>query len=476
MKYAIVIPDGCADEPQESLGGKTPLQAAHLPNMDRIARMGVVGRADNVPQPLTPASDVATLSLFGYDPLKVYTGRAPLEAVAMGVRLGPGDWAVRCNLVTVQAGLMRDFTAGHISNDEGKKLIAALQKKLGGPFSMPAPIAAPRTIEFHPGVSYRNLLVLRDIPETLEPLDTKTQPPHDIPDKPIADYLPKGWAANVFIPLMESSRAVIAESASKATQIWLWGQGRAPRLESFHAVYGKRGAIISAVDLVRGVGVLIGWDRIDVPTATGYLDTDYAAKGRAGVAALNNHDLVCVHVEAPDEASHEGRADEKVKALERIDEHIVGPLLAALPTHGDWRIVVSPDHRTTLRTKAHAYGMVPFAMAGTLVKSGGQATYDEVVAEQSPLVFDQGYRTDDSIFELRFTGRSRAAIASSPKTKLRLGSPQARCPVPVASRADRGGLFASSRACSVYPRPLACSTAADPAAAFVEQRCECNQR
>jgi 2,3-bisphosphoglycerate-independent phosphoglycerate mutase len=401
MKYAIIIPDGCADEAQESLGGRTPLQAARTPNMDRIARLGVVGRADNVPRPLTPASDVATLSLFGYDPLVVYTGRAPLEAAAMGVLLGPGDWAVRCNLVDVEDGVMRDFTAGHIDSAEGAALLATLQETIGSRLPLPAPVGGECAVEFHPGVSYRNLLVLRGLPSSVSPGETRTQPPHDIPDRPIADHLPKGWAAAVFNPLMERSRNVFREhpvnrtrrAAGKpaATQVWLWGQGRAPSLRSFVDVFGMRGAIVSAVDLVRGVGMLLGWDRIDVPGATGYLDTDYAAKGRSGVAALNDHDLVCVHVEAPDEASHEGRADAKVEALEQIDRHIVGPLLEALPGHGDWRILVSPDHRTTLRTRAHAYGMVPFAMAGTGIVARGQPSYDEVVAEAGSLAFSRGH-------------------------------------------------------------------------------------
>src|SRR5262249_36970586 len=188
-----------------------------------------------------------------------------------------------------------------------------------------------------------------------------------------------------------ANRKRVAEGKKPATQCWLWGQGIAPTLRSFRDVYGKNGAIISAVDLVRGVGVLLGWKRIDVAGATGYLDTDYAAKGRAGIAALADHDLVCVHVEAPDEASHEGKADEKVKALERIDEHIVGPLLEALPKHGEWRIVVSPDHRTRLETRAHAYGMVPFTIAGTGIASKGQPAYDEAVAEKSDLGFEKGH-------------------------------------------------------------------------------------
>lgn len=398
MKYAIVIPDGCADEPQESLGGKTPLQAAHKPNMNRIAQNGVVGRSDNVPPTLTPASDVATLSLFGYDPLQVYTGRAPLETAAMGIKLGPSDWAIRCNLVYVDREEMRDFTAGHITPDDGAALMKTIQEKLGGPVNFGG---LQGTLEFHAGVSYRNILVYRgnDAPFATT---TKTQPPHDIPDKPIAEHLPQGPGSDLLRLLMEKSRPILkdhptnqarlAAGKKPATQIWLWGQGKAPSLTPFAQVYGKKGAILSAVDLVRGVGVLLGWTRIDVPGATGYLDTDYAAKGRYGVEALKTHDLVCVHVEAPDEASHEGKAEEKVKALERIDQHIVGPLLEALPKYGDWRILVSPDHRTPLRTRAHSYGMVPFAVAGTGVNPGSQDSYDEAVAAAASLEFVQGHQ------------------------------------------------------------------------------------
>lgn len=397
MNYAIIIPDGCADEPQEVLGGKTPLQAAQTPNMDRLARMGVVGRTNNVPESLTPASDVATLSLFGYDPLLVYTGRAPLECAAMGLTLGPNDWAIRCNLVYIDNEQMRDFTAGHISNEEGKALIAAVNETFGGSL-----VEQPGVrLEFHPGVSYRNILLCRSTEPALFTAATKTQPPHDIPDRPIADYLPQGPGAELLRRLMAQSRELFREhpvnvarrgrGQPPATQIWLWGQGRAPRLEPFKKVYGKDGAIISAVDLVRGVGVLLGWRRIDVPGATGYLNTDYAAKGRYAVEALNQHELVCVHIEAPDEASHEGRADAKVKALEEIDRHIVGPVLDKLVACGSWRILVSPDHRTPLRTRAHAHGAVPFVVAGSGIASKGQASYDEVVAQTSDVNFDRGH-------------------------------------------------------------------------------------
>lgn len=395
MKYVIVIPDGCADESVAALGNLTPLQAARIPNMDEVVRMGVVGLSNNVPPSLTPASDVATLSLFGYDPLKVYTGRAPLETAAMGIKLGPNDWAIRCNLVHVPDGCMRDFTAGHISSEDGRPLIEALQKELGGKEM------AGGTIEFHAGVQYRNILVWRG-KSAANPFEgMKTQPPHDIPDKPVADYLPKGPGGELLVSLMEASKPIlsnhaatakrIAEGHKPATQIWLWGQGKAPTVSPFQQTYGKRGAIISAVDLVRGVGTLLGWHRIDVPGATGYLDTNYAAKGKFAIEALGAFDLVCVHVEAPDEASHEGRADEKVKALERIDEHIVGPLVAALPRFGDYRILIEPDHRTTLATRAHAYGAVPFAAAGTGITPDNATRYDEVSAAEGTLSFEPGW-------------------------------------------------------------------------------------
>jgi 2,3-bisphosphoglycerate-independent phosphoglycerate mutase len=400
MKYAIVIPDGCADEPQESLGGRTPLQAASKPNMNQIAQTGGVGLTNNVPPSLTPASDVATLSLFGYDPLEVYTGRAPLEAAAMGISLGLYDWAVRCNLVTIERDEMRDFTAGHIGNEEGNTLIEAIQKELGGP------IPGGGKIEFHTGVSYRNLMVYRGCEGSPFSSSTKTQAPHDIPDQPVGKHLPQGEGSELLRDLMNRSRLILADhpvnrerlrlGKRAATQIWLWGQGKAPKLRSFEDVYHKQGAIISAVDLVRGVGVLLGWKRIDVPGATGYLDTDYAAKGRAGVSTLQQTDLVCVHIEAPDEASHEGRAQAKVQALEEIDRHVVGPLLEALPEFGEWRILVAPDHRTPLRTRAHSHGAVPFAWAGTGIPNSAAGTYDEETAKTSGLAFAKGHELMES--------------------------------------------------------------------------------
>jgi len=399
-KFVIVIPDGAADEPQESLGGKTPLQAARTPEMDRVAREGVLGRSRNVPDRFLPASDVATLSLFGYDPVRYYTGRAPLEAAAMGVPLGPDDWAVRCNLMTIRDGRLTDFTAGHITSEEGRPLMETLQQKVGRP-----------NVEFHPGVSYRNLMVYRGRPgEVPFADDTLTTPPHDQPDQPAADYLPKGTGAELLRELMEAGTAVVqdhpvnqaraAKGKSPANAVWLWGQGKAPWLSKFKELRGLNGAIISAVDLVRGVGVLAGWNRIDVAGATGYLDTDYAAKGRAGVEALKDHDIVCVHVEAPDEASHEGRADAKVEALERMDRDIVAPLRRALEAYPSGRILISPDHATLLRTRAHDRGWVCWAMAGTGLTASGK-TYDEIAAaEAGGPTLEEGYRLMDLFLDV----------------------------------------------------------------------------
>ncbi|HEU5116264.1 MAG TPA: cofactor-independent phosphoglycerate mutase [Isosphaeraceae bacterium] len=384
MKYAIVIPDGASDEPQESLGGRTPLQAARTPEMDRLAREGQLGTSSNVPGRFLPASDVATLSLFGYDPEKYYTGRAPLEAAAMGHSLGPEDWAVRCNLMTILDGKMTDFTAGHISSEEGAELLRLLAERVR---------SDQFAIEFHPGVSYRNLLIVRgfaDNPPFSD--DTTTTPPHDVPDQNAKDHRPRGTGSEFLRTLMEAGSNVVENSAVNKARIaagkkpvnaiWLWGQGKAPRLPKFEDLHGLKGAILSAVDLVRGVGQLAGWDRIDVPGATGYLDTDYAAKGRYGIQALRDHDIVCVHVEAPDEASHEGRVDAKVEALEKIDQEIVGPLRVALEGYGDWRMLVSPDHSTMLRTRAHDRAPVPWVIGGSGLPGCGHP-YDEMAARAS---------------------------------------------------------------------------------------------
>jgi len=395
MKFAIIIPDGCADEPQESLGNKTPLQAANVAAMDAVATEGVVGRSNNTPATLPAGSDVANLSLLGYNPLEHFTGRAPLEAAAQGIDLGPDDWAVRCNLVTVEGQVMMDFTAGHISSEEAAELLLAAQEKLGDD-----------RLQFYPGVSYRNLLVYRGEgrPAPFSP-DTRTTPPHDLTDKTVLDDYPRGPGSDLLNHLMSETVKLFADhpvnaarrAAGKppATNIWLWGLGCVPRLTPFAELHGKQGAMITAVDLLRGLASLIGWRRIEVPGATGYLDTDYAAKGRCAVEALDDVDLVCVHVEATDEASHEGNAAAKQEALEEIDRHIVGPIHEALKRHGSYRILVTPDHPTPLRTKTHSHGHVPFALAGDGVASDSALVYDDPTADHSSLVFDEGWRLMD---------------------------------------------------------------------------------
>jgi 2,3-bisphosphoglycerate-independent phosphoglycerate mutase len=386
-----VIPDGAADEPQESLGGKTPLQAAHTPAMDEIARMGVVGRSNNVPASLPAGSDVACLSLLGYNPLEQFTGRAPLEAAAQGIELGPEDWAIRCNLVTIENQMMRDFTAGHITNEEARQLLATAQERIGSD-----------RLQFYPGVSYRNLLVYRGANKPAPfSRDTRATPPHDLTDKSVVDDYPRGPGSDLLTRLMEQSGEMYVNhpvnaarrAAGKlpATNIWLWGLGRAPRLTSFQQLYGVQGTMITAVDLLRGLAALIGWKRIEVPGATGYIDTDYSAKGRYAIDALPNTDLICVHVEATDEASHQGDTAAKIQALEEIDRHVVGPLHEALKKQGDYRILVSPDHPTPIRLKTHNHGAVPVAMCGTGIITDSAQTYDEVTAGRSQLSLSNGW-------------------------------------------------------------------------------------
>ena len=390
MKFALIIPDGAADEPQSSLGGRTPLQAANIPHMHEIARRGVVGRANNVPDSMPSGSDVGTMNLFGYEPLTYHTGRAPLEAAAQGIALGPDDWALRCNLVTIADNRMQSFTAGQIPNEVGKQLIEALQRSVCG----------DEHWKFFAGVSYRNLLIYRGRGEPSPfAADTVTTPPHDIPDQAIDPYLPQGTGALLLRDLMNRSRDALASvdsnrvrGANAATQTWLWGQGQSPAMTPFAERFGVRGAVITAVDLLRGIGRLLGWEVVDVPGATGYLDTDYAAKGRYAVETLKRPDInfVVVHIEATDEASHEGHTDKKIEALERIDQDIVAPVHDFLHSQGSYRILISPDHPTFLRTKTHSHGFVPFAMCGTGIAAARSPSYDEVAAASSPLCFDKG--------------------------------------------------------------------------------------
>jgi 2,3-bisphosphoglycerate-independent phosphoglycerate mutase len=340
---------------------------------------------------------VATLSLLGYDPQVYFTGRAPLEAAAQGIELGQDDWAIRCNLVTIDTQVMRDFTADHISTEEAQQLLATCQQAWAeGPW------------EFRAGVSYRNLLLFRGDRAARAPrvapfsCETRTTPPHDLTDQSVVDAYPRGPGSDLLNDVMNRSVELFAEHPVNAlrrragrlpaTNVWLWGLGKQPSLPPFAERYGPQGTMITAVDLLRGLAVLLGWRRLEVPGATGYTDTDYAAKGRYAVEALATTDLVCVHIEATDEASHEGDLPAKVRALEQIDQHIVGPVHAALQQYGEYRLLVSPDHPTPLRTKTHSHGPVPFALCGTGIQPAGSGTYDEAAAAAATRMFPAGWQ------------------------------------------------------------------------------------
>ncbi|MCG3180984.1 MAG: hypothetical protein BIFFINMI_03351 [Phycisphaerae bacterium] len=389
MKYAIIIPDGAADEPLEILDGRTPLAAAHMPNTTRLAASGRVGTSCNVPASMTPGSDVATLSLLGYDPTKAYPGRAPLEAAARGIELGPNDWVFRCNLVTIIDGRMEDYAAGHIPSGEAAALLEELNRQLGGSH-----------VQFIAGVSYRHLVVFRNVRDEMT---AQTTPPHDILDQPVAEYGPRGPGSDVIRTLTQRAADILSHheinrvradlGENPATAIWLWGQGQQPRLPSFQERFGLRGAAITAVDLVRGIARLIGWPTIEVDGATGYLDTNYAGKGQAAVEALDDYDIVCVHVEAPDEAGHEGNARAKVAALEAIDKHIVGPVAEKLATFGadGWRFLIMPDHPTPVRVRSHTREPVPWAIAGARVVSVLDLPFTEEAAARADLHVANGH-------------------------------------------------------------------------------------
>ena len=384
-KYAIIIPDGAADEPLEQLGGKTILEAADIPNMDKISTQGRQGMVRTVPDGMEPGSDVAQMCLLGYDPRRYYSGRAPIEAAARNIKLSESDWVFRCNLVTIADGKMADHSAGHISTEEAGKLMKELNDQLGND-----------RLRFYAGVSYRHLLVFKG-PD----FDVQTYPPHDSLGKPVEKILPRGKGAELLIDLMVRSQQLFANhdvnrvrrdlGENQVSSIWLWGQGKRARMESFKKRFGIKGAAITAVDLVKGLSKLIGFDLIDVPGATGFVDTNYQGKGSAAVEALDKYDLVFVHIEAPDEASHNGSASMKKEAVEQIDKHIVGPVLEALQNYESWQILVLPDHPTPIRSCAHSAEPVPFAMAGTGVSGILHTNFSEPNAAKSGFRIDNGF-------------------------------------------------------------------------------------
>jgi 2,3-bisphosphoglycerate-independent phosphoglycerate mutase len=372
VKFVVCVPDGCADEPVDELGGRTPLEAAAMPHLRALARRGTVGRAAVVPPGLPPGSDVGNLSIFGYDPARYHTGRAPIEAAALGLRLEPDQVAFRCNLVTLgEDGTMRDFAGGHPSSDAAAPVIAALQESLGGD-----------GLSFHAGVEYRHVLVA-----PAEWADARCVPPHDLSDKPVV--WPEGPAAPRLRELMEAAAPVVAKAggaAGTATGIWLWGQGTAPSLPPFAERYGCTGALNTAVDLIRGLGVLAGLEVVEAEGVTAGYDTSYEATRDACLRTLAaGVDLFVIHVEATDEAGHAGHLDEKVRALEAWDARILGPLVQGLDELGPWRLLLLPDHPTPVARRTHTSEPVPWLLVDS-AEDGPGGAYSERATAGCPVV------------------------------------------------------------------------------------------
>lgn len=387
MKVIILLGDGMSDIAYKELGNKSPLQYASTPNMDFMAQHGLVGLAHTVPEGLPPGSDVANLSVFGYDPRTCYTGRSPLEAISMGVVLGPEDVAFRMNLVTLKPQgssiYMQDFSAGHISTAEAQELIETLREEIGN-----------SVIEFHAGVGYRHLMVWRGGKDGM-----RSTPPHDITGKAVIDALPSGDGADMLNNIMNHAQMVLhnhpvnvrrkERGDLQANSVWLWGHGKTPRIETYQEKFGLSGAVISAVDLIKGIGICAGLDVINVEGATGYIDTNYLGKGQAALDALENHDFVYVHVEAPDEASHEGNMQHKLQAIEDFDKQVVGTILEGMKRFADFAVLCMPDHPTPVKLMTHTSDPVPFVIYRSGAGDGnGAASYDEIEAKGTGLVVE----------------------------------------------------------------------------------------
>ncbi len=392
MKYVVLLGDGMADYPTSMLGGKTPLQCAFTPFLDQIAAEGTLGLVDTIPAGFTPGSDVANLSVLGYDPAQTYTGRGPLEAASMGIGLGPNDIAYRCNLVTIgqkdtPEAFMDDFTAGHISTKEARDIILSINKQIGS-----------SQFQFFPGVGYRHLFVWRYAASS-----PVTTPPHDIPGKAIAPYLPHGECAEEVNSFMQKAGEILRShpiniqrqslGKKQANSIWLWGQGRKPQVIPLTQKYNLKGGMISAVDLLNGIGVIAGLKVIPVEGATGYIDTNYEGKARTALDALRFMDFIFVHLEAPDEMGHEGNAAGKIQAIELFDEKIVGPILNNVGSFGDYRILVLSDHPTPLDLKTHAGDPSPFAVLSSRKDENKAAglPFNELAARESSILISPGH-------------------------------------------------------------------------------------
>lgn len=389
MKYCVLLADGVSDHPCEELDGLTPLEAADIPNVHSIAKNGITGALNTIPDGMYPGSDIGNLSVLGYDPKVFYTGRSPLEAAAMGVSLAPEDVSFRCNLVTLgmegESLVMEDYSAGHISSEEAKELITYLAQELGN-----------ETFQFYPGVSYRHLVVWRGGVDTME-----LTAPHDISDKPVAPHMPRGEGSKPLIELMNSAQMLLKSHPVNrsreergdrvANSIWLWGHGRVPRLEPFPKLFGAEGAVISAVDLVKGIGLLAGLEFIAVPGATGFIDTNYRGKAEYALEALKEKDFIYIHVEAFDEAGHLGDAAKKVKALEDFDRQLVAPFIEGLRAMGPFRVVICPDHPTPVALKTHVAEPVPYALWDSTQPGDSVVRYTESCRQTGSRHFTVGH-------------------------------------------------------------------------------------
>jgi 2,3-bisphosphoglycerate-independent phosphoglycerate mutase len=368
LKYLVLIPDGAGDYPLKELNNKTPLKVADTPNMDRLAHEGFVGKAKSIPEEMPPGSDVAILSILGYDPRKYYTGRGPLEAAAMGIVLREDEVAFRCNLVTLQDEVLEDYSAGHITNQEAKELIECLNENL-----------KDERVIFYQGVSYRHLLVIKG-----DFSDIQTTPPHDIIGKNYREYLPRGRNCKLLNELFESAHRILVEhpinqkrlknSKNPANSIWLWGQGKAPNLKEFRKIFGISGSVVSAVDLIKGIAVYVGLSVIEVPGATGYLDTNYEGKAEYAIESLKENDFVLVHLEAPDEASHNGDLSAKIQAIENFDSRLLRNIIRGIEAFDRYRILILPDHFTPIKVRTHVPEIVPFVIWGSGVPSNSDVS------------------------------------------------------------------------------------------------------
>lgn len=395
MKYGLIVPDGMADWPLEELEGRTPLMVARTPNIDRLARSALLGKVRTVPEGMYPGSDAANMALLGYDPARFYTGRGPIEAAAMGVPMNPDDVAFRCSLVSTDGERLLDYSGGNISTEDARVLIELLEQKLSTP-----------RIHFFPGVGYRH--VMRWSGGSTEVICT---PPHEMVGKPLKSHYPQGDGETILRRLIEDSYELLSahpincrridEGKLPANMIWLWGQGRTPRLEPFALRWRLTGAVIAAVDVVRGLGVLAGLEVPTVPGATGYVDTNYRGKGEYALRMLEKHDFVYVHIEAPDEAGHHGDIEAKIWSIEQIDQHIVGQIVEGLQAQAmPFRLMVVPDHFTPIAKRTHAEGHVPFLLYDSQRPRTSPYPYDESLLQEPNLpTVEEGYRLIEYLLE-----------------------------------------------------------------------------